>query len=272
MIARYDGTCGAWSDPQVLVDTPGRGNGNAVAHYDFETGRMWLFHTILENGGWNSVSLYVRHSDDLGQSWSDDRLFDREQGMMVRTGLVELSCGRWLLPAYDEKSWESFCYLSDDRGESWQRGAMMPTDTPLIQPAIIERPDRSLLAYMRTGGDERRIWASTSTDGGETWSESRKTPLKNPNSGIDMVRTVDDELVLVFNNVEEGRSPLQAALSEDMGGTWPAVRVLETGDGEFSYPSVIQAADGLLHAVYTWRRSSIMHAIFDTDWLSATMR
>lgn len=270
MIARYDTRCGEWSQPQVLVDTSGKGNGNAVPYYDFETGRMWLFHTILEDGGWSSVYLYVRHSDDLGRTWSEDRLFDEEQGMMVRNKLLELSTGRWLLPAYDEKSWEGFCYISDDRGESWNRGAMMPAEVPLIQPTVIERPDGSVLAYMRTGAEERRIWASTSEDGGETWSPCEKTGLKNPNSGIDMTKTTTGRLVLVFNNVEEGRTPLHVALSHDTGQTWPTIGVIETGEGEFSYPSIIQSAEGLLHVVYTWRRRSIMHAVFDMGWLEAT--
>ncbi|MFO7948374.1 MAG: sialidase family protein [Armatimonadota bacterium] len=269
MISRYAADCGEWSQPEVLLDTRGRGDGNAVPYYDPETGRLWLFHTVLQNGGWSSVYLYTRFSDDLGRTWSEPRLFDDEQGMMVRNTLVNLSNGRWVLPAYDEKTWESFCYLSDDRGETWVRGEMMPADTPLIQPTVVERPDGSLLAYMRTGGDERRIWASTSEDGGETWSRCEKTALKNPNSGIDMTKTVDGRLVLVFNNIEQGRSPLHVGMSEDMGETWPVIRPVESAPGEFSYPSVIAADDGLLHAVYTHRRQSIAHAVFDIGWLTA---
>ena len=42
-----------------------------------------------------------------------------------------------------------------------------------------------------------------------------------------------------------------------------AALVLESERGEFSYPAVIQAADGLVHITYTWHRKKIRHAVVD---------
>jgi predicted neuraminidase len=42
---------------------------------------------------------------------------------------------------------------------------------------------------------------------------------------------------------------------------------LESGPGEFSYPSIIQAQDGLLHIVYTHRRTTIQHVVLDEAWI-----
>ena len=33
--------------------------------------------------------------------------------------------------------------------------------------------------------------------------------------------------------------------------------------GQFSYPSVIQTNDGLVHVVYTWHRKRIKHVVLD---------
>jgi predicted neuraminidase len=44
---------------------------------------------------------------------------------------------------------------------------------------------------------------------------------------------------------------------------------LETGPGEYSYPSIIQASDGRVHVVYTWRRERIQHVVVDPDEIGA---
>jgi alpha-L-rhamnosidase len=36
---------------------------------------------------------------------------------------------------------------------------------------------------------------------------------------------------------------------------------------QYSYPSVIQSADGLVHVVYTWRRQKIKHVVIDPSKL-----
>jgi alpha-L-rhamnosidase len=39
--------------------------------------------------------------------------------------------------------------------------------------------------------------------------------------------------------------------------------VLEDSEGGYSYPSVIQGTDGLVHVVYSWRRERIRHVVID---------
>ena len=65
------------------------------------------------------------------------------------------------------------------------------------------------------------------------------------------------------------RDPLVVALSVD-GLSWTKAVELEVrypfGSQErrgYSSPAVIQASDGLVHIVYTWRRERIKHVVID---------
>ena len=44
--------------------------------------------------------------------------------------------------------------------------------------------------------------------------------------------------------------------------------ILEAGKTEYSYPSVIQASDGMVHVTYTWKRKRICHVRLDPATLS----
>ncbi|HEY3964296.1 MAG TPA: exo-alpha-sialidase, partial [Planctomycetaceae bacterium] len=68
--------------------------------------------------------------------------------------------------------------------------------------------------------------------------------------------------LLVYNHTVRGRSPLNVAVSSD-GNEWKAALVLENKSGEYSYPAVIQTADGLVHVTYTWKRQRVRHAVID---------
>ncbi|WNH09469.1 exo-alpha-sialidase [Thalassobellus suaedae] len=63
------------------------------------------------------------------------------------------------------------------------------------------------------------------------------------------------------------RSPLNIATSKD-GVNWDASLVLEDSKiSQYSYPSIIQGKDGMLHCVYTWRRQKIKYVKIDPSKL-----
>jgi len=77
--------------------------------------------------------------------------------------------------------------------------------------------------------------------------------------------------LLIYNHTEKGRSPLNIAVSGD-GKAWRPVLTLETEPGEFSYPAIIQAADGKVHVTSTWNRKKIAHAVIDPAGLPPVAR
>ena len=129
-----------------------------------------------------------------------------------------------------------------------------------IQPSILLHSNERMQLLCRTKqGRIAEIWSS---DGGGAWREARLTSLPNPNSGTDAVSLADGRSLLVYNRSSSWRSPLNVALSED-GQSWQDVLTLASGLGEYSYPAVIQTADGLVHITYSWNLSHIRHTVID---------
>ena len=90
------------------------------------------------------------------------------------------------------------------------------------------------------------------------------TPLPNPSAGTDAVTLRDGRHLLVYNHTAEGRTPLNVAVSKD-GRTWEPALTLEQEPGEYSYPAIIQTADGRVHITYTWKRQRIKHVVLDLE-------
>ena len=81
-------------------------------------------------------------------------------------------------------------------------------------------------------------------------------------AGTDAVTLADGRHLLVFNPTKLGRHRLTVGLTSD-GKSWTVPVTLESQLGEFSYPAIIQAADGLVHITYTWKRKSVKHVVLD---------
>ena len=253
-----------WSQPKIFVDTPGKCDGNPVLFVD-KRKRVWLFFVTMYGRDWSTCKIKCIISEDCGETWSAIRILRDEFGWMVRTKPLTLRNGAILLPVYDEVRWCSKFMISYDSGVTWEVHGDVCVPDGSIQPAVVELSDGALLAYMRTRSGY--IWKTLSFDHGITWSRPEPTPLKNPNSSIDLIKLHNGNLLLVFNDSSSKRTPLSVAISEDEGETWPYKRDIETGEGEYSYPSAIQTPDGLIHVVYTNRRINIKHAVIDERWI-----
>lgn len=254
-----------WSAPEVLVDTPGRAEGNPVLGLA-PSGRLWLIFATLLGRRWTSCRLRRMHSDDGGIHWSEpEDLPGAEVGWLVRNKPLEHGSA-WLLPVYDEVAWEGFVLRSEDGGASWTPSGRMRAEGGCIQPSLLPEPDGTLAALLRCGGRGGPVWLSRSADGGDTWSAPIATAVPNPNSGCDGLVRADGSWALVANDLPAGRQVLALRTSDDRGASWPGRGILAEGPGEYSYPAVIPAADGGLHILYTHERTSIRHLRVGAGW------
>ncbi len=219
----------------------------------------------LEHGWAGYAPLY----DDLIIDASKDKV-KRSIGWMTRIKPLILGSGRIILPLYSDGYNLSICAISDDDGESWKASKPIVGRGP-IQPALEVRKNGDIVAYMRDSGDApARVHKSISKDNGESWSYTVKTDIPNEAS-VEILKLKDGRWAFLGNDINDGRYRVVLMLSDDEGETWKWKEYIEydnkQGGGSYSYPCLIQTADGLLHITYSSRTSetekSIKHLIVD---------
>jgi len=202
-------------------------------------------------------------STDGGKSWGKpERLPEGILGP-IKNKPIFLSDGTLLSPSSTEhQGYQIHLERSRDGGVTWTKTASLNDGKRegLIQPTILTHSEGRLQLLCRS--EQGWIYESWSTDQGLTWSQPQATPLPNPDSGIDAVTLKDGRALLIYNDTAKARSPLNVATSRD-GKHWTPGPILEDQPGEYSYPAVIQTADGLVHATYTWKRRRIKHVVID---------
>ncbi len=210
----------------------------------------------------------LQSSPDNGLSWGNARRLPEGILGPIKNKPVQLPDGTLLCASSAEglktgPAWQIHFERSSDGGASWQKiNVPQPEGSPrAIQPSLLQHSDGRLQAVGRTR--EQKLFSTFSSDQGGSWSTPTLLEVPNPNSGTDALTLKDGRHLLVYNHTSKGRSPLNIAVSTD-GTTWQAALVLENQQGaEFSYPAIIQTADGLVHLTYTWKRTRIKHAVID---------
>jgi len=202
-------------------------------------------------------------STDGGETWSKpQRLPDGILGP-IKNKPVMLPDGTLLCPSSSEHNgWRVHMEMTRDLGATWTKTDALNDGKEFgaIQPTILFHPGNRLQALCRS--KQGHITECWSQNGGKTWGAMKATQLLNPSAGVDGVTLKDGRHLLVYNPVARGRTPLVVGLSKD-GKEWQTVLTLENQPGEYSYPAIIQADNGLVHITYTWKRERIKHWVVD---------
>lgn len=284
---------GAWEKPRKLVDVRGVAMWNPVL-FQKEDGGVILFYKVGE-----SISIWKTwfvETYDNGETFStlQELVPGDESGGRgpVKNKPIRLKDGTVLAPASLEGSeWDAFVDISKDDCKTWEASELVPVrrvstnniqmvDRPynkhylygkgIIQPTLWQ--DDSGAVHMLLRSTSSRIFRSDSVDGGRTWNLAYDTGLPNNNSGIDLVRMNNGNIVLVYNprenlpNYYKGpRTPLVVAVSKDNGETFEEVCVLENAQGNYCYPSVICNNKDEIMITYTWNRETIVYCQMELE-------
>ena len=199
----------------------------------------------------------------------------------VKNKPIQLEDGTIISPSSKEikledgdVDWMVHFEISKDNGKTWEVVGPINDgkEFDAIQPSILTYPNGKMQVLCRTR--QNVISQSWSEDQGQTWSKMTATELPNPNSGTDAVTLADNRQLLIYNHTTKegeepkGRNMINLAISDD-GINWKPVMTLENVPAEsgYSYPAIIQTADGLVHITYTYVRQSVKHVIIDPKQL-----
>ena len=202
-------------------------------------------------------------SSDGGKTWSRPRRLPEDIAGPIKNRPVLLPGGTLLCgSSTEDQGWRVHMERTADLGKTWTRTKVLNDGKTFaaIQPTILQHQGGRLQILCRSR--QGKIVESFSNDRGRTWSEMAASVLPNPNSGIHAATLADGRHLLVYNHARGGRSPLNVAVTGD-GKSWQAALVLEDAPGEYSYPTVMQTSDGLVHATYTWKRTRVRHVVID---------
>lgn len=291
-----------WSDLAVVWNDERNTCGNPCPVIDQENGTIWLLMTWNDGSlpekatkagfGRDTRRVFVTHSQDDGQTWSDPKDITRDvkqeawtwyatgpgNGIQLQQGehkgRLVIPCDHKIKDSEGEKGYSHVIY-SDDSGQSWQLGGATPEDG-CNECEVAELADGRLLLNMRSYDKSVKFrQVSTSDDGGLTWS-----PPKSDETLIEPICQASFRRyrwpsegkpgVLLFSNPasQKGRERLTVRASYDDGKSWPDAQVLHPRSSAYSCLTVLP--DGSIGCLYEKDNySRIVFARFSLDWLMA---
>ena len=257
-----------WGEKFTLIENDGGCNVMEVNFIRLKDGKLALLY-CQKNSESADCRVMMRTSGDEGKTWGTAKQISPEAKYTGLTNgrCIRLASGRILLEAWEGGF--SYCYLSDDEGETWRESQRVKPGDGSWEPAAIELKDGRVLMLMRTGLGGQ--YQSFSSDGGETWTEPVASALVGTAAPVSISRipTTGDLLAIWNHNPgAPNRNPLTAAISKDEGATWVQFRNIEEGpDDAWAYPAVTWVEDRALVTYFNYTGGlSLQLKILPASW------
>ncbi|WP_111594200.1 sialidase family protein [Chitinophaga dinghuensis] len=236
--------------------------------FNMNSGKLVLFYKVGPNPRewWGMMKTSV----DNGRSWSAAMRLPEHVLGPIKNKPVILKDGTILCPSSIEEPNGKWWIQIEQTDQTLTHWKTIPVDAQgafdAIQPSILSYGKDTLQLVCRS--KQGRVVQAWSYDNGRSWSGlSAIEGLLNPNAGTDAVTLKDGIQLIVYNpdvpgkEWYNGRGKLCIASSEN-GRDWENIMTLEDKPGaEFSYPAIIQTADGQVHITYTYDRKNIKHIV-----------
>jgi predicted neuraminidase len=264
----------AWSNPRSIVDgvknssaSPNQSTSSPVLFKDQE-GTIWLFYDVEEN---NKTTIGFKISKDNGQTFSAGEKLNGDFANL-RSKPLQLSSGRFMMPIFKNVPQTAgyIVMLTPDQGiVRDSKIIVIPGfnhQTPALTLKEDERGVNKVFAYLSDEQAKNIIVSEYDFIAG-SFSPIKPSNIPNPKSAVDAVTTDNNQILMVYNDSVNARTPLSLGVSED-GITFRKIWDFETAEGVFSNPSFIRDQAGNFHLTYTQNQKTIKYITFDSVWLS----
>lgn len=192
---------------------------------------------------------------------------------------IQLTGGRLVAPCDhstgpEDADLHSHVIFSDDGGNTWQVGGVLPGTTD--ESIAVELANGDLYLNMRNMRGDHRRYISTSPDNGATWTPVRMdSALIEPVCQASVLRLstekeVGKNRILFSNPASEKRENLTVRVSYDECATWPVGKTLWAGPA--AYSDLVVCPDKSIGCLFERGEKSpyetITFAQFPLEWLT----
>ena len=172
--------------------------------------------------------------------------------------------------------WHITAAYSDDHGETWKMASGRTRDCGINEVSSVETEDGGVFVVSRDQNCGGSKFISTSTDGGDTWSEATthsELPCPQCQNGLTRYSFADDEKLggkgrILFSGPKgPGRQRIDGIIkmSYDDGKTWPVEKLV--APGAFGYSAMCPVKPGYVGLLYEGN-GAIKFLKFSLKWLT----
>ena len=206
-----------------------------------------------KHAGWVSV---CKNPDDKEPVFSKGRFWDNG---FLRCKPLVMSNGNWLFFNYDQITDRYGYSITEDKGNTFSHYYGAKKQAVFFDETMAyEKLDGSIRMLARCSLGQ--LAEATSQDYAMTWSDSKLSGIKAPDSRFFVSRTPSGRVLLIVNDHEKIRCRITAYLSEDDGLTWKYKKCIDERE-KITYPDVDFYNDRI-YLVYDHERTGAREILF----------
>jgi BNR repeat-like domain len=217
-------------------------------------------HVVWQDDTPGNGEIYYITSADGGATWTKSRRLTWTSGTSWVPAIAVDSIGNLHMIWSDATpgKFELYYKRSIDGGTTWSNGQRMTwTSGSSYDPALAIDPSNNMhVVWQDDTPGNREIYYAESTDGGATWTESKRLTLTSGLSWFPVIAvTSSGKLHVAWSDDTPGHYEIYHKKSEDGGANWSASRRL-TWTADPSYDPFI-AADSMGNIHVVWEKGTV---------------